>query len=201
MQYFALPLCRVITARFSFMLILQFDGLFRVAPEDLHLGDNAGFMCYGWVIFRDNMVVARGHGGYIRGKDASSNVAEYLGMIEGLEALLDMQATGERVHISGDAKSIIDQMEGRAAVSASSIKPLYRRARKLARQFSRIVWEWTPRRDNHTADALTRRALRQIHANPQQYEAALQELGAQKNRKRKSARLCPLLDLRMFRTA
>jgi ribonuclease HI len=181
------------------MLTLQFDGLFRVAPEDLNLGDNAGFMCYGWVIFRDNMIVARGHGGYIRGKDASSNVAEYLGMIEGLEALLDMHATDEPIEICGDAQSIIDQMEGRSVVNASSIKPLYRRARKLAKQFQHLIWLWTPRRDNHTADALTRRALLQIRANPKQYEAALQELG-QNGSGRKSTRLFPLLDLRMFRS-
>jgi ribonuclease HI len=181
------------------MLTLQFDGLFRGAPEDLHLGDNAGFMCYGWVILRDNMVIARGHGGYIRGQDASSNVAEYLAMIEGLEALLDMNANKEFVLICGDAQSVIDQMEGRAAVSASSIKPLYRQARKLVKKFKNIFWAWTPRRNNSTADALTRRALEQIRSNPVQYEAALEELGSQKRRGRKSARLCPLLDLRMYR--
>jgi ribonuclease HI len=188
-----------LTAELPFMLTLQFDGLYRGAPEDLHLGDHAGFMCYGWIILRGDVVVARGHGGYIRGEDASSNAAEYLAMIEGLEALLDMNAGGELVVICGDAKSVIEQMQGRASVSASSIKPLYRRARKLVRQFKNIFWSWTPRRNNHSADALTRRALRQINANPQQVEAALEEIGQQKRRGRKSARLCPLLDLRMYR--
>ena len=52
------------------MLTLQFDGLFRCAPEELHLRDDAGFMCYGWVILRNGQVIARGHGGYASTRDA-----------------------------------------------------------------------------------------------------------------------------------
>lgn len=158
-------------------------------------------MCYGWVILRDNHVLARGHGGYARNKDASSNVAEYLALIEGIEALLDMNVSDEAIQVSGDAKSIIDQMEGRAAVSASSIKSLYRRARKLARKFQRIYWAWTPRRYNHTADALTRRALRQIRANLEQYEALLESFDRQKRIGQRSSQLRPILDLRIYTAA
>src|SRR5512142_2678209 len=156
------------------MLTLQFDGLFRGAPHDLHLRNDAGFMCYGWVILRDGFVIARGHGGYASAQDASSNVAEYLGLIEGIEALLDMQATKEMIIICGDAKSVIEQMQGRASVSASSIKPLHKRASRLVHHFPRILWTWTPRRNNHTADSLTRRALRQIRAYPEHYETIFQ---------------------------
>ncbi len=173
------------------MLTLQFDGLFRGAPQDLHLNDDAGVMCYGWVILRDGAVIARGHGGYTRAQDASSNVAEYLALIEGLEALLDMQAEREIILICGDAKSVIEQMQGKASVTASSIKPLYRKARKLVRNFPHLVWSWTPRRNNHTADALTRRALRQIRANPEQFETAFQD-------RRNAARLRSILDLRLY---
>jgi ribonuclease HI len=181
------------------MLMLQFDGLFRGAPEELNLGESAGFMCYGWVILREDVVIARGHGGYARSYHASSNVAEYLALIEGLEALLDLRAEHEDVLICGDAKSIIEQMEGRASVSASSIKPLYRKACKLARQFAYLYWQWTPRRENHTADSLTRRALRQIRANPENYEAALEAMGGKKQRSgRVSSRLHSLLDLRIY---
>jgi ribonuclease HI len=174
------------------MLTLQFDGLFRVAPEELHLSEDAGVMCYGWVILKDGLFVARGHGGYVRGQDASSNVAEYLALIEGLEALLDMQAFKELIVICGDAKSVIEHMQGSATVSAVSIKPLHRRASKLARHFKNIHWIWMPRRNNHTADALTRRALRQIRANPEQYEGAYIVRGQPSNR------LQSILDLRMY---
>jgi ribonuclease HI len=173
------------------MLTLQFDGLFHGAPHDLHLSNDAGFMCYGWVILRGETVIARGHGGYACSRDASSNIAEYLGMIEGIEALLDMRATKELIIICGDAKSVIEQMQGQACVSASSIKPLYRRVCKLIQPFHRIMWTWTPRRNNHTADSLTRRALRQIRMNPEQYENAFQN-------RRYSVGMSPLLDLRMY---
>ena len=81
----------------------------------------------------------------------------------------DQSGTRETVMVCGDAKSVIDQMEGKAAVVAVSIKPLHRKAHKLAHQFRNLYWEWTPRRYNHTADALTRRALRQIRAYPDQW--------------------------------
>lgn len=174
------------------MLTLEFDGLFRGAPEALHLKEDAGFMCYGWVILCDGEVIARGHGGYARAQSASSNVAEYLALIEGLEALLDLQVTGETVLVCGDAKSVIEQMNGNASVVASSIKPLHRKAARLARQFRSIQWSWAPRRYNHTADSLTRRALRQIRAFPQDYERAFIHRG------RASSRLCSILDLRMY---
>lgn len=176
------------------MLTLQFDGLFRGAPQDMKLKDDAGFMCYGWVVLRESTVIARGHGGYVSAQDASSNVAEYLALIEGIEALLDMQATGEVIVICGDAKSVIEQMEGKASVSASSIKPLHKRASRLANHFRHILWSWTPRRNNHTADSLTRRALRQIRANPQQYENIFQG-GSH------TMRMRAVLDLRMFQVA
>lgn len=180
------------------MLTLQFDGLFRSAPEDLKLGCSAGFMCYGWVILRDGALVGHGHGGYARCENASSIVAEYLGLIEGLEALLDMHAESELVMICGDAKSIIDQMTGASVVSADSIKPLYRRARKLTGRFSQIYWNWTPRRLNHTADALTRRALQQIRSRPEQWQAAIDYFTSIKSRRQTASRLLPILDLRMY---
>lgn len=177
------------------MLTLEFDGLFRGAPKELHLGDDAGFMCYGWVILRDGALIARGHGGYARARGASSNVAEYLGLIEGLEALRDLLDSRETVLVYGDAKSIIEQMEGVASVSASSIKPLHRKARSLARRFKNIQYAWTPRRNNLAADALTRRALRQIRANPGQYEGVFMRRG------QPSERLRSILDLRMYQAA
>lgn len=177
------------------MLTLEFDGLFRGAPRELQLGDDAGVMCYGWVILRDGVEIARGHGGYARARGASSNVAEYLGLIEGLEALSDLLAQRETVLVCGDAQSIIKQMEGKASVTSSSIKPVNRRARALAREFKHLHWSWTERRNNAAADALTRRALRQIRAHPEHYQDVFLRGG------RGSGRLHPILDLRMYQAA
>ena len=144
------------------MLTLSFDGLYRDLPQGEEQFCKAGFMCYGWLILRSNIPIAQGHGVFARSKDANSNIAEFLALIEGLDALQDFAITGEPVRVCGDAKTIIDQMRGACQVHAANIKPLYRRARKLARRFSHIEWKWLPRQNNHLADGLTRKALRQI---------------------------------------
>jgi len=159
------------------MYTLRFDGLFVEVPT----GDKrsqAGILCYGWLISKNRIVIAKGHGGYARSKGASSNVAEYLALIAGLEALDDMGIQGEYIRILGDAKSVIDQMQGNADVSSDMIKPLFSRAMRLSRKFSRLDWNWMPRRYNQDADRLTRRAMRQIQADRPRYQAALQAIAA-----------------------
>ncbi len=176
------------------MLTLRFDGLYRSFSEDGAAPSRAGVMCYGWVIERNGKPVARGHGGYARREEASSNNAEYLALIEGLSALCDMGCEHETIEVVGDARSVIEQMQGRAAVNSPSTRPLYRRALRLAGRFRRLIWTWTPRRKNHEADLLTRRAMRQIAANPAQYRAAMRAV----EEPRKQTYLFSLLDLRIF---
>ena len=195
------------------MITLQFDGLFRGLSEDCPDASNStkdpclagnsrsGVMCYGWLVYADSRLVARGHGGYVRREEASSNIAEYLALIEGLEALLDMGFRAEEVEVIGDARSVIDQMTGQAAVNAPSTRPLYRKARQLADHFARLSWSWTPRRKNHAADLLTRRAMQQIRANPERYRAAIERVETASLPRRLRKHLFSLLDLRIFQPA
>jgi ribonuclease HI len=154
------------------MYTLQFDGLFRKIFLPVSGGGQAGLMTYGWLVTHSGRIVARGHGVYLHPQDATSNVAEYLALIEGLEALQCLDVRG-KVEVRGDAKSVIDQMLGHAAVNTNRVKPLFRRARKLAAGFAPVVWTWTPRKNNALADALTRRAIRQINRCPDDYATAL----------------------------
>jgi ribonuclease HI len=181
------------------MYTLRFDGLFRILhdPEASEKAMHGGFMSYGWLIFRGNALIAQGHGVYARGKNASSNLAEYLALIEGMEALRDLGVRHEPVEIIGDAKCVIDQMCGQAAVKSEQVKPLYRRAERLAQNFSRIRWTWLPRQKNREADRLTRRAIRQLHANVESYQEVLQTMLTNRSSRRKSGRLLPVLDLRV----
>jgi ribonuclease HI len=150
-------------------------------------------MCYGWVIFRDGRPVAHGHGAYARPDEASSNVAEYLALIEGLQALRDMGVEREPVEVIGDARSIIEQMIGRASVSSPQVRWLYQRAYRLAQPFRRLSWTWQPRRDNHAADQLTRRAYNQVRSDRESCRQALQEAFEPRRRG-----LVALLDLCVF---
>ena len=182
------------------MYNLQFDGLFRGFPGEHETLSKAGFLCYGWIILRDESVIARGHGAYARGKDASSNIAEYLALIEGLDALTYLGITDEIIQITGDAKCVIDQMRGLASVNSANIKPLYHRAARLADLFHHLIWEWTPRRNNRLADSLTRRALQQIRMDDDHClniaRAARPSDGRRENR-----RFFPVLDLRIYHEA
>ncbi|MEN4011603.1 MAG: ribonuclease HI family protein [Chloroflexota bacterium] len=179
-------------------ITLYFDGLFMGIPKKSCPASGAGFMCYGWIAWRGSRIIARGHGGYLRGRDASSNIAEYLALIEGLEALLDMGAIHESIHIIGDARSIIEQMQGTASVHSNHIRPLHEKAQQIAGSFRWLDWEWIPRRSNREADALTRRALRQIRANPSSYAAALQAINPALSGSRQARKFWPVLDLRIY---
>ena len=104
------------------MITLTFDGLYRTVNIENQPQHQTGLMCYGWIISRDGREVAHGHGAYARKKDASSNVAEYLALIEGLEALRDMGLEREPVEVIGDARSVIEQLNGRAGVNSCNPK-------------------------------------------------------------------------------
>lgn len=177
---------------------LRFDGLYRSFSGSSNSKDSAGFLCYGWLICRNDILIAQGHGVFVRSLGASSNMAEYLALIEGLDALSDLGLEDEQVKVFGDAKSVIDQMNGIAAVSSEAIWPLYMRARQLSSRFINLRWIWTPRKNNKAADWLTRRAMRQINSDRRNYQAALKAIANGSKGKKRSAKLFPLIDLRIF---
>lgn len=180
------------------MLTLHFDGLFREISPNSKTEHQSGIMCYGWLILRRGIQIAQGHGAYARGSKASSNIAEYLALIEGLDALLDFVKEDEPVCICGDAKSIIEQMRGTAQITAPNIKPLHRRAILLANQFAQIEWNWMPRKNNRLADSLTRKALRQIRRDRQSYQAAVKKLTKAVRSQSDTTCLLQMLDLRLY---
>lgn len=139
---------------------LQFDGLF----QRIHAVSDGipGIMCYGWLIWQNEKVIAQGQGGYAHWKLATSNGAEYLALIAGLEALVQMKACDETILIQGDAKTIIEQMQNQALTHSPRIQQFHRQARRVCRNFKDVQWNWTPRCNNHPADRLTRQALKQI---------------------------------------
>jgi ribonuclease HI len=180
------------------MYTLRFDGLFRGIGGNTNLHQKAGFMCYGWLVIKYGKMIARGHGAFGRGREATSLVAEYLGLIEGLEAMLDLGAPTEPIKVVGDAKSVIDQMMGTALVSSPSIIPLYRRAKRLSCNFEDLTWVWTARKNNREADRLTRRAMRQLKLDRAHFTAALENLEKTKDDHKKTRRLVDLLNLRVY---
>lgn len=173
------------------MYTLHFDGMLRASGNEWQ--NQPGLLGYGWLIQCNGSEVARGFGVFLRNCKAGSNAAEYLALIDGLEALADLRITKEAVEIRGDAKCVIDQMIGAATISAPLTKLLHRRAHKLSRRFSSLTWTWVPRRENRSADSLSRRSFLYLH-----YSSRLE---LDKNLSRKphldKSGLIPLVDLRI----
>ncbi|NJP51521.1 bifunctional RNase H/acid phosphatase [Streptomyces sp. SBST2-5] len=88
---------------------------------------------------------------------ATNNVAEYRGLLAGLEAARELDP-GAAVHVRMDSKLVIEQMAGRWKIKHPDLKPLATRA---ARVFppERVSWEWIPREQNKQADRLANEAM------------------------------------------
>ncbi|MGA8331604.1 MAG: bifunctional RNase H/acid phosphatase [Mycobacterium sp.] len=88
---------------------------------------------------------------------ATNNVAEYRGLIAGLEEAAKLHAT--EVAVSMDSKLVVEQMSGRWQVKHPDLKTLNAEARSLASQFEQISYRWIPRAENSHADRLANEAM------------------------------------------
>jgi ribonuclease H / adenosylcobalamin/alpha-ribazole phosphatase len=87
---------------------------------------------------------------------ASNNVAEYRGLIAGLE-LYREHAEGAELEVRMDSKLVVEQMAGRWKIKHPSMRPLALEANRLAPPDTR--WTWVPREENKHADRLANLAL------------------------------------------
>ena len=87
---------------------------------------------------------------------ASNNVAEYRGLIAGLE-LYREHADGAALEVRMDSKLVVEQMSGRWKIKHPSMRPLALEANRLAPQDTRYTW--IPRVLNSHADRLANVAL------------------------------------------
>ena len=88
---------------------------------------------------------------------ATNNVAEYGGLIAGLQAALDLGA--ESADVRMDSKLVVEQMMGRWQVKHPGLRPLASQAHQLAGRFAEITYTWIPRNRNTHADRLANEAM------------------------------------------
>jgi probable phosphoglycerate mutase len=88
---------------------------------------------------------------------ASNNVAEYNGMIAGLEVAFERDAEAS-VAVRLDSKLVVEQMSGRWKVKHPDMQVLARRAQALIAGRD-VSFEWVPRLDNARADAAANEAM------------------------------------------
>ncbi|MCF3104447.1 bifunctional RNase H/acid phosphatase [Streptomyces roseoverticillatus] len=88
---------------------------------------------------------------------ATNNVAEYRGLIAGLEAAKALDPAAE-VQVRMDSKLVVEQMSGRWKIKHPDMRPLAARARALY-PAGQVAYEWIPREENKHADRLANEAM------------------------------------------
>jgi broad specificity phosphatase PhoE/ribonuclease HI len=88
---------------------------------------------------------------------ATNNVAEYRGLIAGLDDAVKLGATEAAVFM--DSKLVVEQMSGRWKVKHPDLVALHAQARTSASRLARISYTWVPRERNSHADRLANEAM------------------------------------------
>jgi ribonuclease HI len=140
-----------------------FDGL----CEPVNPG---GVMAWGYVIDPQNGDLIREHGAMPANPANTNNVAEYYALGHAVRHVNDMLAASEQLrgkfaglHIRGDSKLVVEQVNGKWAVKAARLAPLHGRILELLRRTGQ-PWqiEWVPREQNELADVLSRRGYAEM---------------------------------------
>ncbi len=96
-------------------------------------------------------------GKYWGAEQVTNNVAEYRGLILGLEAAERHAMTN--IRIEGDSKLVISQVKGDWKVNKPHLRPLAEKARELSSRAGVADMRWIPREQNSHADSVCNRCL------------------------------------------
>ncbi|WP_009957048.1 reverse transcriptase-like protein, partial [Mycobacterium intracellulare] len=117
---------------------------------------NPGPAGYGAVVWTEDRATVLAENKQAIGR-ATNNVAEYRGLIAGLDDALKLGASEAAVYL--DSKLLVEQMSGRWKVKHPDLIELHAQARALAARFDRISYSWIPRERNSHADRLANEAM------------------------------------------
>jgi ribonuclease HI len=87
----------------------------------------------------------------------TNNVAEWTGLITGLEAALELGAT--EIVIRLDSELVVKQLKGVYRVKHPNMIPLHAKAKALLRKFTHVDIAHVPRKMNAAADAVVNATL------------------------------------------
>jgi ribonuclease H / adenosylcobalamin/alpha-ribazole phosphatase len=116
---------------------------------------NPGPAAYGYVLEDEDGTVLAAHGERIG--IATNNVAEYSGLIAGLEKALELGI--DEVEVVSDSELMVKQMRGEYRVKNEALQELWSRARRLAGQVGSVGYTAVRREHNKLADTLVNEAL------------------------------------------
>jgi probable phosphoglycerate mutase len=129
-------------------LIVQADGGSR---------GNPGLAAYGAVVLDGATGAVLAERAAYLGEAVTNNVAEYSGLIAGLEAALAIDGTAT-LDVRLDSKLVVSQMSGAWKIKNAELQVLARRAHALVKG-CQVTFTWVPRADNARADALANEAM------------------------------------------
>ena len=116
---------------------------------------NPGPAAYAYVLEADDGTVLAAHGETIG--VATNNVAEYSGLIAGLEKALELGL--REVDVVSDSELMVKQMRGEYRVKNEALRELSVRAGRLARELGSVTYTAVRREHNELADRLVNEAL------------------------------------------
>ena len=116
---------------------------------------NPGPAAYGYVLESEDGHVLDARGEAIG--TATNNVAEYRGLIAGLESAVERGI--DELEVVSDSELLVKQMQGEYKVKNETLKTLQREAAELAAGLRRVTYTAVRRAHNELADRLVNEAL------------------------------------------
>jgi ribonuclease HI len=116
---------------------------------------NPGPAASGAVLFDEGGAVLCEVGTYLG--VATNNVAEWTGLVTGLEAALELGIDDLAVRL--DSELVVKQISGAYRVKHEGLIPLHAKAKMLLRMFVRVDVQHVRRKENAAADALVNQVL------------------------------------------
>ena len=118
---------------------------------------NPGIAGSGTAVYNDDRSQLLREIAYVVGQKSTNNVAEYHGLLRGLEAAVEMGA--DEVEFYMDSKLVVEQMNGRWKIKHPDMQKLAIEARRLLNQIGSYTLDWVPRAQNKVADELSNVAM------------------------------------------
>jgi ribonuclease HI len=116
---------------------------------------NPGPAAYGFVLESEDGTVLAAEGEAIG--TATNNVAEYSGLIAGLQKAVELHVP--QVEVVSDSELMVKQMRGEYRVKNEALRELYDQATALARRVGNVEYRHVKRAHNELADKLVNDAL------------------------------------------
>ena len=127
---------------------LQFDGCSK---------GNPGLAGAGAVIYKNNDEIWSSS--IFVGKNETNNLAEYNGLIIGLEQAIKLGI--QTIIVEGDSMLVIKQMKSEYKVKSSNLLEIYNKAVGLEKLFNSITYKHIYRNKNTRADELANIAIKE----------------------------------------